>query len=157
MSWRIGGQLGIGNTFSAEGEADNFTMSQTLGFDLAIGQSPWRAGIECGAMNQAIADYFFEEDAPDVFVRPNFIYAGVFADYGFHVGKLPFFVRAGLGPAQQTDVYVHHVEQKVIPFLFTGAGLDYDYGKFMLQGFLSPSGDFVLTVSLGLYVGKMRR
>jgi len=149
--------MGIGNTFSSRGSADNFTMSATLGFDMALGQTPWRVGVECGAMNQAIADYAFEENEPERFIRPNFLYAGVYTDYGFHLGKLPLFVRGGIGPARQTDLYIYHTEHKVIPLFITGFGVDLDYGKGMLQGYLSPSGDFVLTLSFGLYLGKNRK
>ena len=157
MLWRVGGQYGVlGNTFCKKGSAENFTMSLTLGFDIAIKNTPWRWGAEVGAMNQAIADYFFEEDEPDSFVRPNFAYVGAFGDYGFTMGKLPLFCRAGLAYAQQSDMWIHHVERKPIPLVITGFGFDWNYFKIMLNGYIAPEGNYVLTLSGGLYFGKKK-
>lgn len=157
MKWRIGGQYGIGATYSTQTKKADFTMNMGLGCDLALGQSAWRAGLECGAISQGVADYFFEEGEPERFVRPNFLYAGAYADYGFHLGKLPFFVRGGIGPAQQIDQYIYHNEKTAVPFFITGAGLDLDYMKFMLHGYVTPKGDAVVTLSLGLYLGKQKK
>ena len=157
MLWRVGGQYGVlGNTFCKKGAAENFTMSFTLGFDIAIKNTPWRWGAEVGAMNQAIADYFFEEDEPDRFVRPNFAYVGAFSDYGFTMGVLPLFCRAGLAYAQQSDMWIHHVERKTIPLVITGFGFDWNYFKVMLNGYIAPEGNYVLTLSGGLYFGKKK-
>ena len=107
-------------------------------------------------MNQAIADYFFEEDEPDRFVRPNFAYVGAFSDYGFTMGVLPLFCRAGLAYAQQSDMWIHHVERKPIPLVITGFGFDWNYFKVMLNGYIAPEGNYVLTLSGGLYFGKKK-
>lgn len=157
MLWRVGGQYGIGNTFCKKGSAENFTMSLTLSFDMAIKNTPWRCGVEVGAMNQAIADYFFKEDEPDRFIRPNFAYAGAFSDYGFYIGKLPLFCRAGLAYARQSDMWIYHVENKNIPLVITGFGTDLDYLKVMLNGYIAPEGNFVLTLSGGLYLGMEKK
>ena len=158
MLWRVGGQYGVlGNTFCRKGAAENFTMSLTLGFDIAIKNTPWRWGAEVGIMNQGIAEYFFKEDEPDRFVRPNFAYAGTFADYGFTMGKLPLFCRAGLAYAQQSDMWIHHVERKPIPLAITGFGFDWNYFKVMLNGYIAPEGNYVLTLSGGLYFGKKKK
>lgn len=158
MLWRVGGQYGVfGNTFCKKGTADNFTMSLTLGFDMAIKNTPWRWGAEVGAMNQAIADYFFPEDEPDRFVRPNFAYIGAYTDYGFHMGTLPLFCRAGLAYARQSDMWIYHVEHKPIPLVITGFGFDWDYLKVMLNGWVAPEGNYVITLSGGLYFGKKRQ
>ncbi len=160
MLWRVGGQYGVyGNTFCKKGSAAsfNFTQSLTLGFDMAIKDTPWRWGVEVGAISQGIADYFFEEDEPDRFIRPNYAYAGGFSEYGFHLGKLPLFCRAGLAYALERDMWIHHVENKHIPFVITGLGFDWNYFKVMLNGYIAPEGNFVLTLSGGLYFGKKKK
>ena len=158
MIWRVGGQFGVfGNTFCKKGSAENFTMSATLGFDIAIKDTPWRCGAEVGLMNQGIAHYSYVEDEPDRFVRPNFGYAGAFAEYGFSAGKLPLFCRAGLAYAQQHDAWIYHVERKHIPLVITGFGFDWNYLKITLNGYIAPEGNYVLTVSGGLYFGKRKK
>ena len=158
MLWRVGGQYGVfGNTFCKKGAVENFTMSATLGFDMAIKNTPWRWGAEVGSMNQAIADYFFPEDEPDRFVRSNFAYIGAFTDYGFHMGTLPLFCRTGLAYARQSDMWIYHVEHKPIPLVITGFGFDWDYLKVMLNGYVAPEGNYVITLSGGLYFGKKRQ
>ena len=157
MLWRVGGQYGvIGNTFCRNGYAENYTMSLTLGFDIAIKDTPWRWGAEVGAMNQGIADYFFEEDEPDSFVRPNFAYVGAFADYDFPKVESPLFCRAGLAYAQQSDMWIHHVERKPVPLFISGVGFDWNSFKVMLNGYIAPKGIYIITLSGGLYFGKKK-
>ena len=89
MIWRVGGQYGVLGITYFKDKTEDFTMSLTLGFDMAVKDTPWRLGVEGGVMNQGIADYFFEEDEPDHFVRPNYIYAGaVITGFGY---DLDFF------------------------------------------------------------------
>lgn len=157
MLWRIGGQYGVmGNTFCKKVDSEIFTMSLTFGFDIAIKNTPWRWGAEVGAMNQGIADYFFEEDEPERFVRSNFAYVGTFADYGLFMEKLPLFCRAGLAYARQSDLWIYHYEQKYIPLVITGIGLDWNYFKLMFNGYIAPEGNFIITLSGGLYFGKKK-
>ena len=157
MIWRVGGQYGVLGITYFKDKTEDFTMSLTLGFDMAVKDTPWRLGVEGGVMNQGIADYFFEEDEPDHFVRPNFIYAGAFTEYGFHVWRQPLFCRAGLGYALESDMWVHHVETKHVPIVITGFGYDLDYFKAMLNGYIAPGGILVVTLSGGFYFGRRRK
>ena len=105
--WQIGGTMGMGGTIYTDG--GDPTMSMTIGFNKAVQNTKWRWSIEAGIMNQGIVDYFFEDDAPDIFVRPNFEYVGVIADYSlFSKGEgFNIFARGGFAPAHQRDLYVY--------------------------------------------------
>jgi hypothetical protein len=68
-------------------------------------------GIDAGIMNQGIADYFFEEDEPDRFIRPNYEYVGGVVDYSvFSKNEFTVFARGGLAPAHRRDMYIWHSE-----------------------------------------------
>lgn len=159
MAWRAGGQIGlIGDTFSKfQGEYHRIpTMSLSLSYDMAIGDTPWRGGIDVGTTYQGLWEYRFEENEADRFVRTDFMYAGAFADYGFHLWKLPLFCRAGLAYARQNDMWVKHNEYKSIPLVITGFGFDWNHCIVMLNGYIAPEGILVLTLSGGAYFGKRK-
>lgn len=123
--WQIGGTMGMGGTIYTDG--GDPTMSMTIGFNKAVQNTKWRWSIEAGIMNQGIVDYFFEDDAPDIFVRPNFEYVGVIADYSlFSKGEgFNIFARGGFAPAHQRDLYVYHSEDRFTALGLIGVGADY--------------------------------
>ena len=107
-------------------------------------------------MNQGIVDYFFEDDAPDIFVRPNFEYVGVIADYSlFSKGEgFNIFARGGFAPAHQRDLYVYHSEDRFTALGLIGVGADYYWSKVMITGYISTSGIATIQVSYGWWFGK---
>ena len=158
MKWRIGGQYGVvGSLFGSRYVEPDFAMSLTLGFDMAVNESPWRIGIEAGAMNQGIMDYSFFDEEDDRFVRANYAYVGAYTDYEFQFKGKNLFVRGGIGPAYQMDMYCFHTEYSIVPLFITGIGIDWNFAKGMLQGYVSPRGDVVMTASIGLYIGKKKK
>ena len=152
--WQIGGTMGMGGTIYTDG--GNPTMSMTIGFNKAVQNTKWRWGIEAGIMNQGIVDYFFEDDAPDIFVRPNFEYVGVIADYSlFSKGEeFNIFARGGFAPAHQRDLYVYHSEDRFTALGLIGVGADYYWSKVMITGYISTSGIVTIQVSYGWWFGK---
>ena len=54
MIWRVGGQYGVVGITSCGDKTEDFTMSLTLGFDMAVKDTPWRWGIEGERMNRTI-------------------------------------------------------------------------------------------------------
>ncbi|MBE6237634.1 MAG: hypothetical protein E7116_05710 [Bacteroidales bacterium] len=152
--WQIGGTMGFGGT-SYTGGGDP-TMSLTIGFNKAVQNTKWRWGVEAGIMNQGMVDYFFEDDAPDTFVRPNFEYVGAIADYSLfsNVEGLNIFARGGFAPAHQRDLYVYHSEDRFTALGLIGVGADYYFNKVMITGYISTSGIVTIQVSYGWWFGK---
>lgn len=155
--WDMGGTMGFGPMFIG-GDPD-FTMSATIGFEKVIRDTRWRWCIEGGIMNQGIADYFFEENEPEMFIRPNFEYVGALAHYSLFSGSLMndefnIFLKAGLAPAHQRDMYIYHSEDKFTLLGIVGIGSDFEFSKFMISGYLNPQGVFILTFSYGWWFGK---
>ena len=152
--WQIGGTMGMGGTIYTDG--GDPTMSMTIGFNKAVQNTKWRWCIEAGIMNQGIVDYFFEDDAPDIFVRPNFEYVGVIADYSlFSKGEgFNIFARGGFAPAHQRDLYVYHSEDRFTALGLIGVGADYYWSKVMITGYISTSGIVTIQVSYGWWFGK---
>ena len=145
----FGGTMGYNNP--------GFTMSVTIGFNKAIKETKWRWGIDAGIMNQGIADYFFEEDEPDRFIRPNYEYVGGVVDYSvFSKNEFTVFARGGLAPAQRRDMYIWHYEDKYTCLGLVGIGLDSYFNRFLVHGYLDPRGYFVLMLSYGWWFGKTR-
>ena len=148
-------QLGFGKTFVYNRPADEGepTMCLSIGFDMAVKQTPWRLGVELGLLNQGLVEYGINEESQDYYIRPNFVFLGACADYCFRNSQLPLFARGGIGPAIQSDKWAHHTDNSVVPLIIAGLGLDFNYLKPIIQAYLSPRGGFVLTASLGLYFG----
>ena len=155
--WQIGGTMGMGGTIYTDG--GDPTMSMTIGFNKAVQNTKWRWSIEAGIMNQGIVDYFFEDDAPDIFVRPNFEYVGVIADYSlFSKGEaFSFFARGGIAPAHQGDVYLYHREEKFTALGIIGIGADCGFSKLLISGYISPSGITTIQVGYGWWFGKRNK
>ena len=133
----------------------DFTMSLTMGFNKAIKETKWRWGIDAGIMNQGLADYFFDEDEPDRFIRPNFEYVGGVVDYSIaSKNHYAIFARGGLAPAHRSDLYIQHYEDKYTCLGIIGIGVDYYWGRFIINGYIDPRGYFVLMLSSRLWFGK---
>lgn len=138
---------------------DHFTMSATLGFEKVIHNTKWRWCIEGGIMNQGIADYFFEDDEPERLVRPNFEYIGALANYSLFCGcfmnnTFHIFLKAGLAPAHQRDMYIYHYEDKFTMLGIVGVGFDCEGSKWMISGYVNPQGIFIFNISYGWWFGK---
>lgn len=146
--------MGIGFTTFPGGHGPD--MSMTIGFNKVVHNTKWRWGVEGGIINQGLADYFFNEDEPDRFVRPDFTYAGFVADYSLYSTKDYFslFARGGLAPARQRDVYIYHTENKYTVLGIIGIGADVGFSKFMLSGYIVPDGIFIMHISYGWWFGK---
>ncbi|MDT3357697.1 MAG: hypothetical protein LIR35_08990 [Bacteroidota bacterium] len=149
FKWSVGGAMGFG------GGSPSFTMGMNIGFDKVIKETRWRWGIDAGIMNQGIADYFFEDEEPDRFVRPNYEYIGGFVDYSvFSKNGWTIFARGGLAPAHRRDLYIWHSEDKFTSLGVIGVGSDYYNGRYTVTGYIDPRGSFICMVSFGLWFGK---
>ena len=152
--WQVGGTMGMGATIYPGG--GDPTMSMTIGFNKTVQNTKWRWSIEAGIMNQGMVDYFFEDDEPDRFVRPNFEYVGAIADYsllskgeGFNL-----FAKGGVAPAHQKDLYIYHSEDRFTILGLIGLGADLYWHKVMITGYISTSGIITIQVSYGWWFGK---
>ncbi len=153
--WSIGGTMGFGGTMGYNNPG--FTMSATIGFNKAIKETKWRWGIDAGIMNQGIADYFFEEDEPDRFIRPNYEYVGGVVDYSvFSKNEFSVFARGGLAPAHRRDIYIWHYEDKYTCLGLIGIGFDHYISRFLVHGYWDSRGHFALMLSYGWWFGKTR-
>ena len=151
--WSVGGTMGLGATIGY-GEP-GFTMSATIGFNKVIKETNWRWGVDAGIMNHGIADYLFEDDEPDKFIRSNYEYIGVVVDYSlFFKNNQTIFARGGLAPAHRSDMYIRHSEDKFTGMGIIGMGLDFDFSRFIINGYIDPRGCFVLMFSYGWWFGK---
>lgn len=151
--------MGLGPMFISGEPGPEFAMSATIGFEKVIRDTKWRWCIEGGFINQGIADYAFEDDEPDMFIRPNFEYVGALANYSFFSGsflsdEINIFLKAGLAPAHQRDMYIYHSEDKFTMLGIVGIGTDIEYQKIMISGYLNPQGVFILNFSYGWWFGK---
>lgn len=156
--WQLGGTMGMGLTTHPGFEYP--AMSLTVGFNAALGESRWRLGGELGLINQGIVDYRFGEDDPDRFVRYNFGYAGIVADYSLFARPekaFNLFVRGGLAPAKQNAIYLYHTEPKTTALGLVGIGIDYYFSKAMITGYITPTGIFTLQFSYGWWFGPRRK
>jgi len=151
--WSVGGTMGFGVTVGKS--LPGFTMSATVGFNKAVKETKWRWGIDAGIMNQGVADYYFDEDDPDRFIRPNFEYIGGVVDYSiFSKNAFTLFARGGVAPAHRRDLYIRHFEDKYTCLGLLGIGTDYYWGRWIINGYVDPQGYCVLMLSFGLCFGK---
>lgn len=154
--WQVGGTMGMGATIYPGGETP--TMSMTIGFNKAVQNTKWRWSIEAGIMNQGLVDYAFDDDDPDVFVRPNFEYVGAIADYClFSKGEgFNLFARGGIAPAHKRDLYLYHSVDRFTTLGLIGLGADWYWHKVMITGYMSTSGIITIQVGYGWWFGKRR-
>ena len=151
--WSVGGAMGLGAEMGYH--EPEFTMSLAVGFNKVIKDTKWRWGIDAAIMNQGLADYFFDDDEPDRFVRSNYEYVGGIVDYSlFSKGGLNFFARGGLAPAYRRDMYVWHSENKYTCLGIIGIGSDCYFSRFTINGYIDPRGRFMVMLSYGWWFGK---
>lgn len=151
--WSVGGAMGLGAAM--EHNEPEFTMSLAAGFNHVIKDTRWRWGIDAAIMNQGLADYFFEDDEPDRFVRSNYEYVGGIVDYSIvSWDGINLFARGGLAPAHRRDMYVWHSEDKYTCLGIIGIGSDCYFSRFTLNGYIDPRGGFMVMLSYGWWFGK---
>ena len=133
-------------------------MSMSAGFNRIIRDTRWRGGLEVGIMNQGLMDYRFEPGAPDDYVRSNFMYIGLVADYSLITKGDIFtiFVRGGISAAQQTDQYIYHSQDKTVPMGIVGIGTDLYFSRATICGYIAPGGIYTIQLSYGWWFGRRK-
>ena len=131
-------------------------MSLSMGFNRIIRDTRWRGGLEAGIINQGMLDIEFAPDAQDNYVRSNFVYVGLVADYSLFTSRDIFaaFVRVGVSAAQQTDKYVHHYQDKTVPVFIVGIGTDLLFSRATVCGYIAPGGIYTIQLSYGWWLGR---
>lgn len=150
--WSVGGSLGLGPAEDVDGFA--LALGMTIDFNKVIRNTKWRWGVEAGgfALGTLVGINNNEED---VYIRPDFQYIGGVADYSLHSkGIIDLFARAGIAPAHQRDLYLHHEEHKLSVLGIAGIGSDVGFNSFLITFYLSHRGIPTFLFSYGMHFGK---
>lgn len=149
--WSIGGSFGVGPAEDIDGDTIAFGMM--IDFAKNIQYSKWRWGVQGGIYG--LGGWGFSNNTEDVYDRVSFVFIGGVADYSpYSRGISTIFIRAGIAPACQIDLYMHHKEHKFAIIGIAGIGADVGFNRFSLSFYLSHRGIPALLFSYGMNFGK---
>lgn len=135
-----------------------FMMNTESGYSQRIDNTRWRWGVSAGIMNPGMLDIEWELIDENTMVYSNYIYLLSYADYALTSGKnTAWFLRGGIAPAFQTDVWKYRHENKPSALAQFGIGLDiWRWFRVSWMGYVSIYGEvgYVMCYTLGWRWGK---
>lgn len=136
----------------------NFMMNTESGYSQRIDNTRWRWGVSAGIMNPGLLDIEWEYLDENTKVYSSYIYLLGYADYALTSGKhTAWFLRGGIAPSLQTDVWKYYHENKPSALAQFGIGLDvFRWFRVSWLGYVSMYGEvgYVMCYTLGWRWGK---
>lgn len=135
-----------------------FMMNLESGYSQRIDNTRWRWGVSAGIMNPGILDIEWEFVDENTMVYSDYCYLLGYADYALTSGKhTAWFLRGGIAPSLQTDVWKYHNENKPSALAQFGVGLDVGrWFRVSWMGYVSVYGevDYVMCYTFGWRWGE---
>ena len=157
-SWTVGGSVGMGAVYSPNIAGSSYeTIGLTIAYNKVIANTRWRWGAETGLLSDCF-ERRFKDDDPDFYLRPSLYYAGAPIDFSVVSGKrFALYARAGIAASDKVDRYRLHSDHKLTALGIAGIGADFNFGRFIVCGYITPDGTASLMGFFGWYFYKKQR